>query len=116
MVSYTLEKLDVMSFAKLNAIFGLVFGLVMGIITLVLTSILTDFLRSPPVNAALTTQSVVAYNPQLIVQIQQLGFFGLIMFLIGGVIAGFIVGAVIAFVYNLAAKLVGGVKLELQGP
>lgn len=114
MVSHIVEKIDILSFAKLNAVFGLIFGLVMGIVTLVITSLVSGFLQTPSVNAALTTQNYVAYNPQLIVQIQQLGFLGLIMFLIAGVIVGFIVGAIIAFVYNLASKLVGGVAIELR--
>lgn len=116
MPELVLERIDVMSFAKLNAIFGLVMGLVMGILTLIFTSILSDIVRSPSVGAALSTQDVIAQGPQLVLQLQQLGFWGVILFLIGGVITGFIVGAVMAFVYNLSAKLVGGVKLELRGP
>ncbi|QQR92148.1 MAG: DUF3566 domain-containing protein [Candidatus Iainarchaeum archaeon] len=111
-----LERIDVMSFAKLNAIFGLVVGLAMGVLTLIFTSLLSDFIRSPSIDAALATQQTIAQGPQLIVQLQQLGFFGVIFFLIGGVITGFIVGAVMAFVYNLSAKLVGGVKIELEEP
>lgn len=109
-----LEKIDVMSFAKLNAIFGLVFGLFMGILTLLFTSLLSDIIRSPSVTAALATQEMIAQSPQLVTQVQQLGFVGVVLFLIGGVIAGFVVGAVMAFVYNLSAKLVGGVKIELR--
>lgn len=111
---HIIEKIDPLTFGKVNAMFGLIIGLILGIFSLIAAGMVSSFLSSPSVSTALTSQTFVDYNPQIVVQIQQLGFYGLIMFLLSGVIAGFVGGVAIALIYNLAAKLVGGVKIETK--
>lgn len=44
----------------------------------------------------------------------QLGIGALISYTIAGIIGGFIIGALIAYLYNLIAPKVGGVQIELK--
>ena len=105
MVSKRLEisHVDPLMLGKVNAIFGFVMGLLMGIVTLLTSGIVSGYL-----------QTLSGTPVDLIEKTQQLGFFGLLFFLFLGIVTGFISGALVAVVYNAVAKMVGGLKIEVE--
>jgi H+/Cl- antiporter ClcA len=88
---------------KVNAIFGFVMGLLMGVLSLLTSGIVSNYL-----------QTLSGTPVDLIEKTQQLGFVGLLFFLFLGIITGFISGALVAVVYNAVAKVVGGLKIEVD--
>ncbi len=98
-----LSHIEPLSLGKVNAIFGFVVGLLAGLGTLISSGIVADYL-----------QTLTNVDPQLIVQTQQFGFFGLLLFLFMGIIFGFISGALAAVIYNAVVKMVGGIKIEFE--
>ena len=99
-----LKKLGVWSVAKLQAIFMAILGLIVGIFYVILIKTLGAL-----------APGALGPGVGLIVG---LGFFGIIIFIIFisilYVIIGFIVGALVAFLYNLVAKWVGGIEMEFE--
>ena len=89
----TVSKIGVMSLARVQAVVMGVLYLLMGIISTVLAGM------NPEAVAALGVPT---------------GISGIFRLTIGGVITGFIAGAIIAYVYNLIAPKVGGVQVELK--
>jgi hypothetical protein len=94
-----LKHVGVLSVAKITALFGLVFGLVYGIIFATFASTL---LMIMPVASSLGAAGAGGIGAVIVV-----------FMAIGGVIGGFIYGAVVAFLYNIFAGWVGGVQLDL---
>jgi uncharacterized membrane protein len=90
-----LKHVGVVSVAKIMAVMGLVFGFIMGIFAGILTSALGAIVPGGGGLAA------------------GIGIMSIIFATIAGAIGGFICGAVLAFLYNLFAGLVGGIELEL---
>ncbi|MDE1833724.1 MAG: hypothetical protein KGH64_00140 [Candidatus Micrarchaeota archaeon] len=96
----TLKSIDPVSAGKISA-------LTFAIIQLVETILL---LIAPP----LYTMSIRG-SPNMMVQgVSSLGLVSIIVFPILGLIFGFIIGAVLAIVYNFLASLIGGIKLEMK--
>lgn len=94
------KKVGIWSVAKISLLFGVLFGILYGLY------------------AAFILPSIVAANPELAAQFgtMQSGS-GLMIFfivLIYMAVVSFIVGIISALLYNLFAKLVGGVKIELK--
>jgi hypothetical protein len=96
MANYKLKQLNVMSVAKIGAILGLIWGLIWGIITAIWISSLGFIARNMFPMAGLGAG---------------LAFLFMIIF---GVVAGFIGGALWAFIYNVAAGFVGPIEMELE--
>lgn len=86
-----IKKIDVLSFAILQAVVMAIVGLLQALFYAVVGS----FIAMPGSNIA------------------ALGFIGIIMFPLVLAISGFFAGAIGAFIYNIAAKWVGGVKINL---
>jgi hypothetical protein len=90
-----LKHVGIMSVAKIMAVMGLVFGFIMGLFAGMLTSVLGALVPGGGGMAA------------------GIGIMSIILATIFGAIGGFIYGAVLAFLYNIFAGLVGGIELEL---
>ena len=90
----TINKIDVMSLAKMQAVITtalyLVVGIVMNLVRMVMPAVLPETATIPP------------------------GLLGIIGLAISGLIVGFITGALLAAVYNAVVPSVGGIKIELK--
>lgn len=89
----TLEKVGVLSLAKIQALIGLIFGFVFGVFNLIL-------------------EKVIEQPEQF--GVEPLGANALLLGPLAGLIYGFLGGILIAFLYNVLAKLIGGIKLEFK--
>lgn len=89
-----IKSVEIMSWAKIHALFGIVFGLVYGIIVgVVLTAI----------GASLDKGGMMVF-----------GVASVVIFPIIFGITAFIMGAIIAFLYNFFASKIGGIEVELS--
>lgn len=86
------------SVAKLQAIFMAIFGLIVGVII----AIATQFIPN--------TQEA----QQAIIPFQSFGFLAIIIVPIVYAIMGLVTGAIGAWIYNIVAKLVGGIEVEFE--
>ena len=86
-----IKKIDVWSLAKIEAIIGVILGLIIGILTFIL----------PPLPGQEQT-------------LKSLGVYAIFLAPIIYAIIGFVSGVVIAFLYNIVAKWVGGIKIKLE--
>lgn len=93
-----LKRVGIMSLAKIAGLIGVIYGLVSGL----LFSIIYSKAGSIP---GLTEQ---------LGMISSLGYSSIIVLPILNGIIYFIAGVVIAFIYNLLAKKVGGIELTLE--
>ena len=89
-----IKSIDIMSWAKIHALFGIVFGLIYGIFFAVIGSAIGYHRDMPGVTA--------------------FGLMSIIIFPIIFGIMAFICGAIMAFLYNLFASKIGGVQIELS--
>lgn len=94
----TLKKIDVLSVGKIYAVLMALVQLIVGVLLLVAGDTLAPYLGSMGVPAG------NAANPAMV----------LVMGVVGGLVGGFIAGVVGAFLYNLVAKYVGGIKVQLD--
>jgi len=95
-----ITKIDVLSAAKIQAVLMAAFGLVMGIFMTIVGALISS------------VASAAGAEEMAIGGI--FGFMGLIIIPLMYGIIGFITGAITAFLYNLAAKWVGGLKIEVE--
>ncbi|MEK6820783.1 MAG: hypothetical protein AABY11_00085 [archaeon] len=95
-----ITRIDPLLLGKINALFGLVVGLIVGMLTLLTSGIVSGYL-----------QTLTGIDPAFIEQTQQFGFIGLLLSLLFGVVLGFITGAGSALIYNVVAKIVGGITV-----
>jgi uncharacterized membrane protein YhdT len=91
-----LKSVEIFSWAKIHALFGIVFGLFYGVLFTV-------------IGAAMGLSQGMPGIPRM----ETFGFISIIVFPIIFAIMGFICGAIMAFLYNLFASAVGGVQIEL---
>ncbi|UUX92685.1 hypothetical protein [Methanoplanus endosymbiosus] len=94
-----IKHIAVLSLAKIFAAVSLVVGLIIGIIALLLGGVATLFMGS--------------YAPQAAMGVAG-GVIAIIVMTIGAAVVGFIYGAIIAFIYNIAAGWFGGIEIELE--
>ncbi len=87
------KKIGVLSFAKIEAVLMAIVGLVYGIIFAVFGS------------SALTEAGAVGAG---------YGILGIIILPVTYALMGFALGAAGAFLYNLVAKHIGGIEIELE--
>ena len=93
-----LKKIGVLSLAKIAGLFGVIYGLLSGILVAV-------------------AYSKVSEMPELAAQlgiVSQWGYYSIIIFPILNAVIYFIVGILLALIYNLLAKYIGGVQLEFK--
>jgi hypothetical protein len=88
-----IKSIDMMSWAKIHALFGIVFGLIYGIMFAFMGAAI-GLSRGLPVIGAF-------------------GILSIVIFPIIFAICGFITGAIMAFLYNIFAGKVGGIQVEL---
>ena len=88
-----IKSIDIISWAKIHALFGIVFGLIYGILFAILGTAIGATHGLP----GLTT----------------LGLLSIIVFPIIFGIMAFIAGAILAFLYNIFAGSIGGIEIEL---
>lgn len=98
-----ISHVDPLMLGKVNAIFGFVMGLLMGVLSLISSGLLAGYL-----------QTLSGTPVEIIERTQQFGLIGLLFFLFLGIVTGFISGALVAVVYNAVAKMVGGLKVEVN--
>lgn len=98
LIRYSLKHLEVMTLAKIGAVFGLIFGLIEGIIIGAMA-------------ALIGSAATAGFGPLL-----GLGVGGLIVFfaIIVGLIGGFIAGALYAIIYNAVSTFVGPIEFDLE--
>lgn len=89
------KRVGIISVAKVMAIISALIGLIIGIIFALVVGVFGSISGMP-------------------MWIHGLGVAAIIVFPLMLAIGGFIHGAVIAFIYNLAARLIGGIDLEFQ--
>ncbi|MBI2670853.1 DUF3566 domain-containing protein [Candidatus Woesearchaeota archaeon] len=94
----TLEKMGILSLAKIQGLIGLILGLLYGIIIFTVEKI------DP--NAFSQDLSTEKITP--------IGSLALVFGPVVGLIYGFLGGIIIASLYNTLAKLVGGIQLEFK--
>ncbi|MBT7062432.1 hypothetical protein HN924_00500 [Candidatus Woesearchaeota archaeon] len=87
------KKIDVMSLAKIGSIFGVILGLLAGI------------------GIAFISQFNLPNMPMIMPE--NFGFMAIIVFPIIYGIFYFIIGAIAALVYNILAKKIGGIKVNI---
>ncbi len=100
----TLSKIDVMSWAKFQAIFAMIIMAVVGIFQLVVFSSLSSMIKSVGGEQAAGLGGVLA----------GLGFVGLLIGIPVAGVAGFVGGLVGGWLCNVVLKWIGGIKLELH--
>lgn len=89
-----LKAIDVMSLATLSAVIAAIWGFLGGLIAALSAGMLPLVMES-------------------VMPAASMGFAAIIMFPIGAAIMGFVMGAITAFVYNIVAERVGGIKLDI---
>jgi hypothetical protein len=90
-----LRRVGIWSIGKISAILGAIWGLIYGLFIAAFSSLLT------------TIPGVGEYA----------GIFGVIMIVVGpvmGAIGGLIYGVIAAGLYNIAARLVGGIEMKFE--
>jgi membrane-anchored protein YejM (alkaline phosphatase superfamily) len=89
-----IKSIDIISWAKIHALFGIVFGLVYGVLFAIMGTAIGAIYSMP----GATT----------------FGLLSIIVFPIIFGIMAFICGAILAFIYNIFASKVGGIEIELE--
>jgi hypothetical protein len=110
MTNITIRRLGVLSVAKMEGLImlvvGLIIGVVYGLIFMIWGAVLSSLLsRSDNQVAALGGVTTVVIGVVIMVAVPI--FYGTV---------GFIGGAIGALIYNGAARIVGGIQIELEGP
>jgi len=90
-----LKKIGVLSLAKMMALFGLIWGIISGIVRGALVELYA------PIMGPVGRWGFSALG----------GIAVFVLMVILGVVGGFILGAVIAFLYNVFADWIGGIEL-----
>ena len=101
---HTVKKVSTLSMAKFMAVYMALLGLIMGIMLMVISSVVSPMLARIPEEAELDS----------LVSAVNFGWMSVIISIVVSTILGFIIGASIASIYNLIAKLTGGIKLDLE--
>jgi len=95
-----LKKIGVWSFTKITTVFGLISGII-GLIFLLI-------IQSPLQNIPLEDLQEAGLTPITIAPMT------IIATLVSYTLSGFILGLLISLIYNLLAKYIGGIKIELS--
>jgi hypothetical protein len=107
MAEMIVRRVGVFSLAKIQALLGFVIGLIIGVIYGLIIMIFGATILAMSSRG----QDTAAGGVSTVV----MGLVVMISVPIFYTVLGFIGGAIVGLVYNLAAGIVGGVKLELEG-
>ena len=99
MAKLTVKKLDIMSYAKVSAVIGAIMGFFIGLFAAIASSFMGSF--AGMTGAPLASGGFAAMGVAAIVVVP-------ILYAIGA----FIGGAIGAFIYNIVAERIGGIKFE----
>jgi len=88
-----IKSIEIISWAKIHALFGIVFGLIYGIMAAIMGAAIGAKYGMPGVTT--------------------FGLLSIIIFPIIFAIMAFIGGAILAFLYNIFAGSIGGIEVEL---
>jgi hypothetical protein len=88
-----IKSVDIISWAKIHALFGIVFGFIYGLLFAVIGAAI-GFHRAMPGVTAFGLMSIIIFP------------------IVFGILA-FICGAILAFLYNFFASKIGGIQIEL---
>ena len=99
-----IKKLGVLSVAKIQAVVGLVIGLIIGVLYFIIFAVFGAVIMG------LAGQQGAAAGGITIIY----GIAALIGFPIFYAVLGFIGGAIVSFVYNLVARSIGGIEIEVE--
>jgi len=99
-----IKKLGVLSVAKIQAFVGFVVGLILGILYFLIFAIFGAVIMS------MAGRDGAAAGGITIVY----GIAALIGFPIFYAVAGFVGGAIVTLIYNLVARFVGGIEIEVE--
>jgi len=98
-----LKHIDVLSAAKVAAVLAAIWGFIMAII----------FIPIIAMAGSASSYAGAATGFNMAPLLLGLGVASIVIFPIIGAILGFICGAIYAFLYNVAAKYVGGIEIDL---
>ena len=108
MAEMTVRRVGVLSLAKMQGllmfVMGLIIGVIYGLIFMLFGAAMSSLAPRGEGQAMGGVSSIVI---GLILMIAIPVFYGII---------GFIAGAIGGFIYNIAAGIVGGIELDLEGP
>ena len=93
-----LKKIKILSLAKIAGLFGVIYGLLSGIFVSIIYA---------------GKGSIPGLTEELGVVVNQLGYFSLIILPVLNGAIYFLAGMIIAFLYNLIAKNISGIQIEL---
>jgi len=105
MAEMTIRRFGVLSVAKMQSLVGFVVGLILGVIYGL------AFIALGATMSSLGGRDAAAGGVPSII----MGIVFMIAIPILYTVIGFIGGAIVALVYNIAAGMIGGVKFELEG-
>ena len=107
MAEVTVRRIGVLSLAKMYALFMFVIGLIIGVIYGLALMVFGAAMSSLAGRDGAAMGGISSVVGGLIVMIAVPVFYGIL---------GFIFGVIGGFVYNIAAGIVGGIQLDLEGP
>jgi hypothetical protein len=98
-----LKRVGIVSVAKITAVIGIVIGLIMGIIIGLISTLFGSIFDM--------------MGPEMMggAGFGALGLLAIVILPIVYGIGGFIYGAVVAAIYNIIARIIGGIVLEFEG-
>jgi hypothetical protein len=100
---FELKKISPLSLAKVQTLFMAVFGLFVGLLYAGLGKILSGLPEEVQSQAGLTPEVSAIFGP-----------WAILIMPITYAIIGFITGLIGAWIYNVIAKQIGGIKVELS--
>jgi hypothetical protein len=103
-----IKRMDALSLAKIQGILGVAFGLIAGIFIGIIASVFQAMLDATMASEAASGEFIIDTG------FFKLGWAAVIVLPILYGIMFFIMGLISAWLYNLAAKLVGGMQIELE--
>ena len=93
---YEIKKIGTLSFSKPCMIMGLILGIITGVFLAIFSNLL--IIDLPMLKNLDKTLWILTFT----------------LFPIIGIITGFITGIIIALIYNISAKVLGGIKIDLE--
>jgi hypothetical protein len=104
---YELRTIGVWSFVRVSFLIHLVLGFILGVFGALFLGMLTALMSSLPYGSSDSGVDPTAFGPAMLIILP-------VVYSIGAAVFGTIFTAIMAVVYNLIVKMVGGVEFELE--